>query len=40
MNDTNDANGRQLPRAFAADISTDLTAGRAVELAEVYALTP
>lgn len=38
MNDTDDANGRQLPRAFAADISTDLTAGRAVELAEVYAL--
>jgi len=38
MTDTNDAHGRQLPRAFAADISTDLTAGRAVELAEVYAL--
>jgi anti-sigma-K factor RskA len=38
MNETHDANGRQLPRAFAADISTDLTAGRAVELAEVYAL--
>ncbi|MBT2522699.1 anti-sigma factor domain-containing protein [Arthrobacter sp. ISL-28] len=38
MNETNDANGRQLPRAFAADISTDLMAGRAVELAEIYAL--
>ncbi|MEN8581845.1 anti-sigma factor [Burkholderia sp. RS01] len=38
MTDTNDAHGRQLPRAFAADISTDLAAGRAVELAEVYAL--
>lgn len=38
MTDTNDAHGRQLPRAFAADISTDLAAGRAVELAEIYAL--
>lgn len=38
MTDSNDAHGRQLPRAFAADISTDLAAGRAVELAEVYAL--
>jgi anti-sigma-K factor RskA len=38
MTDTNDAHGRQLPRAFTADISTDLAAGRAVELAEVYAL--
>jgi anti-sigma-K factor RskA len=38
MNEASDANGRQLPRAFAADISTDLAAGRAVELAEVYAL--
>lgn len=38
MTDPNDAHGRQLPRAFAADISTDLAAGRAVELAEVYAL--
>ena len=38
MNETNESNGRQLPRAFAADISTDLTAGRAVELAEIYAL--
>ena len=38
MTETNDAHGRQLPRAFAADISTDLEAGRAVELAEVYAL--
>jgi len=38
MNETDDANGHQLPRAFAGDISTDLTAGRAVELAEVYAL--
>ncbi|UKA52993.1 anti-sigma factor [Arthrobacter sp. FW305-BF8] len=34
----NDSRGRQLPRAFAADISTDLAAGRAVELAEIYAL--
>lgn len=38
MNESHDANGGRLPRAFAADISTDLTAGRAVELAEVYAL--
>ncbi len=38
MNETNESNGRQLPRAFAADISTDLSAGRAVELAEIYAL--
>jgi anti-sigma-K factor RskA len=38
MNETNESNGRQLPRAFAADISTDLTAGRVVELAEIYAL--
>ena len=38
MNETNESHGRQLPRAFAADISTDLTAGRAVELAEIYAL--
>jgi anti-sigma-K factor RskA len=38
MNETNESNGRQLPRAFAADISTDLGAGRAVELAEIYAL--
>ena len=38
MTETNDSRGRQLPRAFAADISTDLAAGRAVELAEIYAL--
>lgn len=38
MNETNESNGRQLPRAFAADISTDLSAGRAIELAEIYAL--
>jgi anti-sigma-K factor RskA len=38
MTESHDPNGRRLPRAFAADISTDLTAGRAVELAEVYAL--
>jgi anti-sigma-K factor RskA len=38
MTDTNDSRGRQLPRAFAADMSTDLAAGRAVELAEIYAL--
>ncbi|WP_442863560.1 anti-sigma factor [Arthrobacter sp. FW305-BF8] len=38
MTDMNDSRGRQLPRAFAADISTDLAAGRAVELAEIYAL--
>ncbi|MFF2315621.1 anti-sigma factor domain-containing protein [Arthrobacter sp. NPDC058097] len=38
MTDSNDPRGRQLPRAFAADIPTDLTAGRAVELAEIYAL--
>jgi anti-sigma-K factor RskA len=38
MTDTNDSRGRQLPRAFAADSPTDLAAGRAVELAEIYAL--
>lgn len=38
MTDTNDSRGRQLPRAFAADIPTDLAAGRVVELAEIYAL--
>lgn len=38
MSETSDTNGRRLPRGFAIDISTDLTAGRAVELAEVYAL--
>ncbi|MGN7249565.1 anti-sigma factor [Arthrobacter sp. SAFR-014] len=38
MTEMNDSRGRQLPRAFAADISTDLAAGRAVELAEIYAL--
>ena len=38
MTDSNDPRGRQLPRAFAADIPTDLAAGRAVELAEIYAL--
>jgi anti-sigma-K factor RskA len=38
MTDSNDSRGRQLPRAFAADIPTDLAAGRAVELAEIYAL--
>ncbi|WP_425359409.1 anti-sigma factor domain-containing protein [Arthrobacter celericrescens] len=34
--DTNDGGTR--PRGFAADIATDLKAGRAVELAEIYAL--
>jgi anti-sigma-K factor RskA len=34
--DTND--GGTAPRGFAADIATDLKAGRAVELAELYAL--
>ena len=38
MTDSNDSRGRQLPKAFAADIPTDLAAGRAVELAEIYAL--
>ena len=38
MTDSNDSRGRQLPRAFAADIPTDLAAGRVVELAEIYAL--
>lgn len=38
MTDSNDSRGRQLPRAFATDIPTDLAAGRAVELAEIYAL--
>jgi anti-sigma-K factor RskA len=38
MTETNDSRGRQLPRAFASDIPTDLAAGRAVELAEIYAL--
>ncbi|WP_083292314.1 anti-sigma factor [Arthrobacter sp. SW1] len=34
--DMND--GGMRPRGFAADIATDLAAGRAVELAEIYAL--
>ncbi|WP_426303390.1 anti-sigma factor [Arthrobacter sp. R-11] len=34
--DANDGGPR--PRGFAADIATDLKAGRAVELAEIYAL--
>ncbi|WP_426978759.1 anti-sigma factor [Pseudarthrobacter sp. O4] len=38
MTDMNAQNNARVPGAFAADIATDLTSGRAVELAEVYAL--
>ncbi|MCU1552666.1 MAG: anti-sigma factor [Arthrobacter sp.] len=38
MTDMNAQNNARVPGAFAADIATDLTSGRAVDLAEVYAL--
>jgi anti-sigma-K factor RskA len=38
MTDMNAHNNARVPGAFAADIATDLTSGRAVDLAEVYAL--
>lgn len=38
MNDMNAHNNARVPGAFAADIATDLASGRAVDLAEVYAL--
>ena len=38
MNDVNAHNNARVPGAFAADIATDLTSGRAVDLAEIYAL--
>lgn len=38
MNDMNPQNGERVPGGFSADIATDLTSGRAVDLAEVYAL--
>ncbi|MET3919646.1 anti-sigma factor [Arthrobacter sp. UYEF20] len=38
MTDINAQNNARVPGAFAADIATDLTSGRAVDLAELYAL--
>lgn len=38
MTDMNAHNNARVPGAFAAEIATDLTSGRAVDLAEVYAL--
>lgn len=38
MTDMNSQDNARVPGAFAADISTDLASGRAVDLAEVYAL--
>jgi anti-sigma-K factor RskA len=38
MTDMNPQNSRRVPGGFAADIATDLSSGRAVDLAEVYAL--
>ena len=38
MTDMNAHNNARVPGAFAVDIVTDLTSGRAVDLAEVYAL--
>jgi anti-sigma-K factor RskA len=38
MTEMNAHNNARVPGAFAADIATDLTSGRAVDLAEVYAL--
>jgi anti-sigma-K factor RskA len=38
MTDMNPQNSRRVPGGFAADITTDLSSGRAVDLAEVYAL--
>lgn len=38
MTDMNAHNNARVPGAFGADIATDLTSGRAVDLAEIYAL--
>ena len=38
MTEMNAQNNGRVPGGFAADIATDLTSGRAVDLAEVYAL--
>src|SRR6478735_12016808 len=38
MNDINPLNGGRPAGGFSADIATDLASGRAVDLAEVYAL--
>ena len=38
MTDMNPQNSRRVPGGFAADIAMDLSSGRAVDLAEVYAL--
>ncbi|MET4093431.1 anti-sigma factor [Arthrobacter sp. UYCu712] len=38
MTDINAHNNARVPGAFAADIATDLTSGRGVDLAEIYAL--
>jgi anti-sigma-K factor RskA len=38
MNDTTPQNSGRTPGGFSADITTDLSSGRAVDLAEVYAL--
>ncbi|MHA7220801.1 anti-sigma factor [Arthrobacter sp. RHLT1-20] len=38
MTDINAQNNGRVPSGFAADIATDLASGRAVDLAEVYAL--
>ncbi len=38
MTDMNSQDNARTPGAFAADIATDLASGRAVDLAEVYAL--
>jgi anti-sigma-K factor RskA len=38
MTDMNARNSGRVPGGFAADIATDLSSGRAVDLAEVYAL--
>ncbi|WP_427006766.1 anti-sigma factor [Pseudarthrobacter sp. H2] len=38
MTDMNAQNNGRVPGGFAADIATDLTSGRVVDLAEVYAL--
>ena len=38
MNDMNPQNSGRTPGSFSADIASDLSSGRAVDLAEVYAL--
>jgi anti-sigma-K factor RskA len=38
MTEKNEPNSSRVPRMFAHDIATDLASGRAVDLAEVYAL--